>query len=334
MIILESDSMNRAKYYNFIEEKICTLCTRIANRGKLNILDYHLHSENFYRDLLNKLYDWSLENLNTTIQNVEAIDLIEEEKHIIIQVSATNTKSKIEKTLEKLSSPEKLTQYKGYSFKFVSIAREADILRSHEYILPSGLFFCPTKDIYDAPSILRDINNLSIERLELIYNLINSELGSKDSQIRVGSNLSTIIKLLAKEDLSCILIESNLNSFEIDKKIDFNNLISTKFIIDDYKVYHHIVDRIYAEFDRMGSNKSLSVMNIIRNEYIQNQANLFGDCLFNVIVENIVKRLIENIECSHIPSEEIYLCVRILIVDAFIRCKIFINPTNYSYVAT
>lgn len=326
--------MNRATYYNFIEEKICTLCTRIEHRGKLNILDYHLHSENFYRDLLNKLYDWSLENLNTTIQNVEAIDLIEEEKHIIIQVSATNTKSKIEKTLEKLSSPEKLSQYEGYSFKFVSIAREAQNLRSHKYTLPPGLIFCPTEDIYDPPSILRDINNLSIERLELIYNLINSELGIKYSPIRVGSNLSTIIKLLAKEDLSCILNEPNLNSFEIDKKIDFNNLISTKIIIDDYKIYYHIVDRIYAEFDKMGTNKSLSVINIIRNEYIQNQDNLFGDCLFNIIVENIIKRLSENIECPHIPIEEIYLCVRILIVDAFIRCKIFMNPTNYNYVTT
>lgn len=320
--------MNRATYYNFIEERICTLCKRIEHRSKLNILDYHLHSENFYRDLLNKLYDWSLKNLNTTIQNVEAIDLIEEEKHIIIQVSATNTKPKIQKTLEKLSSPDKPSQYEGYSFKFVSIARDAQTLRTQEYTLPPGLIFCPKEDIYDSQSILRDINNLSIERLQLIYNLISSELGSTNCQIRVGSNLSTIIKLLAKEDLSYILNDSNLNSFEIDKKIDFNNLISTKLIIDDYKIHHHIVDRIYAEFDRMGNNKSFSVISIIRNEYIKNKANLFGDCLFNIIAENIEKRLLENTECSFIPIEEIYLCVRILIVDAFIRCKIFINPTN------
>ena len=69
--------MNRAAYYNYIQERLTTHCTIVELRGKINILDYHLHSENFYRDLLNKLYTWNLENLNSQIRNIEAIDLVD-----------------------------------------------------------------------------------------------------------------------------------------------------------------------------------------------------------------------------------------------------------------
>jgi hypothetical protein len=35
-----------------------------------------------------------------------------------------------------------------------------------------------------------------------------------------------------------------------------------------------------------------------------------------------------------IPQEEMEMCVGILVVDAFIRCKIFKNPNNYNYATT
>ena len=34
------------------------------------------------------------------------------------------------------------------------------------------------------------------------------------------------------------------------------------------------------------------------------------------------------------PIEELQLCVDILVVDAFIRCKIFKNPEGYHHVVT
>lgn len=40
--------MNRSAYFDYIEEKINLLALRIESRGKLNILNLHLHNENFY----------------------------------------------------------------------------------------------------------------------------------------------------------------------------------------------------------------------------------------------------------------------------------------------
>lgn len=239
--------MNRAAYYNYIEERIVTLCTRVELRGKINILDYHLHSENFYRDLFNKLFAWNLENLNSEIQNVEAIDLIDKSNNIAIQVSATNTKSKI------------------------------------------------------------------------------------DNALRLESNLSSIINLLSKKDFTSIERNTKINSFEIERKIDFNKLDTSKEIIEEYKLYHHIVDKIYAEFDKSGCNKSISVLNTIKGEYIKNSSKLMGDGLFDLVISTISERILQSSNFEKIPREEMEMCVGILVVDAFIRCKIFKNPNDYNY---
>src|SRR5665648_286079 len=93
--------MNRVDYFNYIEEKINFLAFRVDSRGKLNILDFHAHSENFYQHFFNKLFNWELINLNESKQNIEAIDLIDHSNKYIVQVSATNTKEKMEAALEK-----------------------------------------------------------------------------------------------------------------------------------------------------------------------------------------------------------------------------------------
>lgn len=111
--------MNRPQHFNFIEEKLSLLATRIEMRGSLNILDLHIHAEIFYRDFFNLLFGWSLEK---TIRNNEAgIDLIDTTNNIVVQVSATASKAKIESALNK-----ELGIYSGYAFKFISISKDAD----------------------------------------------------------------------------------------------------------------------------------------------------------------------------------------------------------------
>lgn len=117
--------MNRTGYFDYIEKQLNILSTRIKIRGKLNILDLHLHSENFYMEFFNLLYGWNLENLNELSQNIEGIDLIDNKNKLMVQVSATSTKQKIENTVAKKIFKE----YKNYRFLFISIANLADNLR-------------------------------------------------------------------------------------------------------------------------------------------------------------------------------------------------------------
>lgn len=325
--------MNRGTYFDYIEEKLNVLSYRVNARGKLNILDLNLHCENFYLELLNLIYGLSLQNLNTVRQNVEGIDLIDDVNKLIVQVSSTSTKQKIESTLSK----EIFKKYNEYRFRFISISKPADNLRKAIFKNPYNISFDAEDDIYDIPVILRHISSLGIDKQKELYEFIKKELGREVDTIRVDSDLAVIINILSKESLNNIEQDINVNSFEIQKKIIYNELDITEMIIDDYKIYYSHLEKKYKEFDKQGVNKSFSVLQAIRTQYIKlciKRDYDNNDMLFLNIMENIRKMILESDNYIDIPFEELEMCVCIIVVDAFIRCKIFKNPEGYSYVAT
>lgn len=323
--------MNRPGYFDYIEEKINLLATRINARGRLNMLELNNHSEVFYSYFLNELYGWKLGDANLTKQNIEAIDLTDDTNKIVIQVSATSTKDKIERSLAK----DLIGKYAHYTFKFVSIANDSDDLRSKTYKNPHGINFAPQADIIDKNQILKDVKNLEIGNQRRIYDFIREELGNDIDSVKLDSNLASIINILAKENWDGIIETIDFNPFEINRKIDHNQLKATKRIIDDYKIYHPKVDQKYEAFDALGSNKSYSVLQLISKFYvkaclIENEP----DKIFLNVAAEIVDKVQSSANFITIEFEILELCVDILIVDAFIRCKIFENPENYKYATS
>jgi len=322
--------MNRTPYFDYIEEKLNLLALRINARGKLNILNLHVHSENFYLHFFNDLFGWKLENLNKSQQNVEAIDLIDHTNKFIIQISATNTKTKIESALSK----DILKKYPAYHFKFISISKDATDLRKSTFSNPHNLAFVPKDDIYDTASILNDIISLNVVKQKQIYQFIKEELGNEIDVVKLDSNLASFINILSKEDWDNTENPNQINSFEIDRKINHNNLVNSKLIIDDYSMHYGRVDKIYTEFDSLGLNKSNSVLGNIRKEYIKAKGILNDDSLFFEVIQKVQEKIQSSANYIQTPIDELELCVNILVVDAFIRCKIFENPENYNYATT
>lgn len=320
--------MYRSHHFNHIEEKLSHLATRIEVRGKLNILDLHLHSENFYLHFFNELFGWHLENLNVVKPNAEAIDLIDHRNKIVIQVSATATKAKVESALGK-----DLSGYKGYAFKFISISKDAGALRPLTFANPHGLTFDPLSDIHDVPSLLKFISNLAIEDLERVASFIGRELGANVDPRKLETNLAAVINILAKQDLRQGDPVVETIPFGIEEKIEFNGLDDCRGIIDDYICHHGRVDGIYAEFDRQGANKSLSVLHSIRGYYLTHKGSLGGNALFRKVADCVAERVRESLNHEPLPWEELELCVNILVVDAFVRCKIFKNPVGYAHAS-
>ena len=322
--------MKRANYFNVIEERLNLLASRIVSRGRLNILDFHGHAENFYQYFLNEVYGWTVANENNNKQNAEAIDLIDHTNKFVIQVSATATKQKIESSLSKDS----IKNYTGYTFKFVSIARDADDLRRVTFKNPHGINFTPSLDIIDKNLILSTIRGLNIVDLERIYKFVNKELATDIDPMKLETNLASVINTLSKEDWDKTESVSEISSFEITRKISHNNLNAAKAIIDVFTVHYGRVDKIYSEFDSQGSNKSNSVLSTIRQEYARAKSNLTDDQLFFEVISKVEEKILNSSNFSQIPFDELELCVNILVVDAFIRCKIFENPDHYNYAIT
>lgn len=167
-----------------------------------------------------------------------------------------------------------------------------------------------------------------------IYQFIKKELGDDVDIVKLDSNLAMIINILSKEDWDIQDPLDPINSFEIERKISFNNLDTVKDIIDEYKIHYNRVDKIYSEFDLMGNNKSSSVLGTIRKEYIKARNTVYDDDLFIRVLEKIREKTEQSANYKSIPIDELELCVDILVVDAFIRCKIFKNPMEYKYAST
>ena len=323
--------MNRSNYFNYIEQELNTLSYRIKIRGKINLLDLNIYSETFFAELVSRLLKYNLKNINVIKQNTEGIDLIDKENKIIAQVSSTCTKQKIESSLEKKI----FTDYPNYQFKFIAIAGDADKLRTNNFKNPYNAIFSPDNDIYDIKSLLNLVLNLPLKEQRELYGFIRDELGKNIDMVKVDTNLASIINILSQEDLSMVADSPEINPFEIMRKIEFNDLLSVQPTIDDYKVYYSKLDEKYNEFDKQGANKSLSVLSIIKKQYNKLIVNTKDPCeIFYAIIDNVVELIKSSKNYIEIPYEELDMCVSILVVDAFIRCKIFKNPEDYNYVVT
>lgn len=323
--------MKRSGYFNYIEEKLNTLSYRIKARSKINLLDLNIHSETFFAELVSLLLKYNLKNINIEEQNIEGIDLIDNKNKIFAQVSSTCTKQKIENSLAKNI----FESYPDYKFIFIPIAGDANKLRTKTFKNPHSVIFSPKNDIYDISSLLSLVLDMNINELRKLYMFIRDELGEDIDIVKVDTNLANIINILSHENLDVNVERPQINSFQIEKKIEFNNLNSVKSIIDDYKIYYSKLDEKYREFDKQGANKSFSVLSKIRKEYFS-LSEKYDDSseIFFKVIDNIIDIISSSKNYIEIPYEELEMCVSIIVVDAFIRCKIFENPEGYEYAIT
>ncbi len=324
--------MNKITYFNYIEEKLSILAYRVKLRGKLNLLELNIHSETFFADLCNIIFNLKLINLNSIKQNTEGIDLIDTDNKVVIQISSICTKTKIESSLNKKI----LEKYSDYHYMFISISDNAtESLNKENFKNPYNLKFEPSQDILDIKTILKKVLYENIDKQRFLYDFIKKELGQEVDYTKIESNLAKIINILAKENLEIVTSSPEINSFAIEEKINFNNLQEVRETIDDYKIFYKKLDEIYKEFDKEGKNISFSILQEIRRQYIKlKEKKKSSKYIFYEIINNIINIITSSSNYETMPIEELQICVDILIVDAFIRCKIFKNPKGYNHVIT
>ena len=218
----------------------------------------------------------------------------------------------------------------------MSISKDAPTtLKNNTFQNPHNMKFNPKKDIWDIALLLKNILNETVEKQRNVYDFIKRELGEVVDCDKIESNLAKIINILASETLDINATSPEINSFAIEDKISFNDLQDVKSIIDDYKIFYHRLDEIYTEFDKEGKNKSFSVLQEIRRQYIElSRLDNTPTYIFYEIINRVINVIIKSSNYIKMPIEELQICTDILVVDAFIRCKIFKNPEGYNHVIT
>lgn len=146
--------------------------------------------------------------------------------------------------------------------------------------------------------------------------------------------LSLVIDTLSKLDKVEPKQLDQVRAFNITQKIEYNNLTINRPIVDEYKIYSGQVDLIYSELESHGSIKKDRVLDLIRDCYLRAKGKLLGDSSNIEDIRNNADQLFDEVQNllsqkllgSNMLEEEILYGLRLIAVDAFMRCKILEAP--------
>ncbi|MEB6320884.1 SMEK domain-containing protein [Staphylococcus xylosus] len=251
--------MNRSTNQEEFSDTLIRFNRKIESLGNINVLSNHIYSENFFRDLLNVVYGYSLQNQNKVEKNAQAFDLIDIKNKIIIQVSATITKQKIENTLKKDNILKK--QKEGYRLMFLFIGKQNLNIKSKKYENPYNILFDSEKDIILTQDLCEKFFDLSISYQNQTLDLIRNEL----SPILFEESL-----IFLKEEF-------------INEKLKFNisNLASRYFEENDVDTVNNKIVEAISISNEFKNNNNVYLKNI--KKYIEN------DILYNIKSDTSLK---------------------------------------------
>jgi len=147
------------------------------------------------------------------------------------------------------------------------------------------------------------------------------------------SSLSTVINLMGDT-----IIESTFDGIavapDIEDKIHYNNVKLYRSLIDEYARYNGRLNQLYNEIEKQGSVKKAVILQSIRSFYLKEKGNKSIKNIrenADAIIENIKNKMWKTVEASRelphdLPYEVIEINILIILVDAFMRCKILEEP--------
>lgn len=241
----------------------------------------------------------------------------------IIQVSSDNSKAKVQGSLNKIEP----SKYEGYTFKFVCISKGVSHLKKYHFNVPKGISFNVEKDCYDDKRIVRDVLDKDIDTISALASYLEKSILPATADERRPSVITYVINRLADEPLAEVAVNPDTKAFDLKPKMDFNSLNKWRDVISEYTVYSLLVDKIYRAYNEQGVNKSFTVLSSLHDLYLSLASELTGDALFDKLLESVYEIVNKDYECNEsLTREELQVNIKIVLVDAFVRCKIFKKP--------
>ena len=315
--------MELKRLTSIITSRLSYLSSEVRLSGSMNLHDSNVLLEDVFKEILNITYGIELQNANLIKQNIKAIDLIDCSTKTFIQVSSDNSKAKVQTSLDKIELP----KYEGYTFKFVCISKGVSHLKKHHFNVPEGISFNAETDCYDDKRILRDILAKDIDTIRKLASYLEESILPATADERRPSVITYVINRLADEPLAEIAVNPDTKSFDLEPKIDINSLKKWRHIISEYTVFSLLVDKIYRAYDEQGVNKSFAVLSSLHDLYLNLASELTGDALFDKLLESVYDIINKDYECNEsLTREELQVNIKIVLVDAFVKCKIFKKP--------
>lgn len=115
--------LQKEKYIKKIIARISFYLNTVQTEAKLTnavgLYDIDILLEDFFCELLNLLYGYELKNKNNEEKNATAIDLYDRKQKIAVQVTADNTRHKVNETIDKFLNEKLYEEYNRLIFVFL-----------------------------------------------------------------------------------------------------------------------------------------------------------------------------------------------------------------------
>lgn len=165
----------------------------------------------------------------------------------------------------------------------------------------------------------------------------HESLSISNGLIRNPSMLKNTINAISNLSLDDISESKELNVYNLKRKLEYNAVKTNYSLIQEYKVYQGKINSLYDELEKQGSikkEKLLSNVNQIYNKikggYVLDSQNPIDIIRLKAdnILDDVFNELYRQLDNSNFFEEDIILGVRLILVDAFIRCKILEKPAE------
>ncbi|MEK9131915.1 MAG: SMEK domain-containing protein [Patescibacteria group bacterium] len=304
-------------YFSRLESSV-----KISNSNGLT--DINTHSEDFFCNLLNKIFDLNLVNLNVVKLNFPSVDLGDEKKQISIQITSECTNKKIKETIEKFDEHGLTEKFK--SLRFIIIASKKP--SKAKIVGPKDITFDPTNDILCLADLVKIIRPLSVKKIDEILSVLKEELDSQKGR-KSEAVLANEVETIA--DLVVFLSENK----ELDKKTwteepDPQKKIEYRFSSEAPFLKSQIVDLLPRySLARNEVDEKLS-LDSVKVQFLRDFLRMKSDVLLTQ-ANGDPKKALDNLT-EHLAAEigkngkkHDYQAIRFYVLDELIKCNVFPN---------
>jgi hypothetical protein len=162
-----------------IADHLARIRHQVSLRNSIQLFDINIHSEEFFKELLNRMFGYQLENLNSDYGLSESIDLGDEINGIAVQVTSDKSKKKLTSTVRSF-----VDNGTNRDYPILKILLLGEKSKRYGNINYHGFQFDMNADVIDFPELLKSIRNLETSKITEIEQWMASEL---HSNIKFGS---------------------------------------------------------------------------------------------------------------------------------------------------
>ncbi len=319
-------------YLSSVTRSLVMLTDYLKLSSSISLTDANKLSEDFFCGLLNLIFGYNLQNLNSGKQNYPAIDLGDKDRKLSVQVTIDNSSEKIKKTLSIFDANNVGKEYqrvivfiagykqKRYSVEFTSsninFSKGDDILDLNDLV--KSIAASDTKKIceidkYLEKELVSKIQGSNIDPTRLLDEDIRDILGAisdfiENKNEKVIHNETVIVR-----DENFIERKNELNNIS---EILFNNEITPSLIYSE-QVKNFLINPI----NKNHLAKYLSITHRIQVDYKRGMADRKIEGV-EFVFRKIFEGLTGQYNNRHLDSTKILIVLH----NMYFNCDIGLNP--------